>query len=66
MSVKPTTNCAVSNALLERVRKLHPEYAELPAVYLVDTALRLLVDQEEKEAEDRKARVAPPQVAPPQ
>jgi hypothetical protein len=53
------TKVNVSNALIADLRARHPEWSpKLPAVFVVDSALRLLKEYENKEKEEKAE--APP------
>jgi hypothetical protein len=39
----------VKTALIDQVRKLHMDYKEIPAVYIVDTAMRHFIEELKKE-----------------
>lgn len=53
------TKVNVSNALLADLRKRHPEWSpKLPAVFVVDSALRLLKEFEDK-TKEKEAEATP-------
>jgi hypothetical protein len=50
MTEETTIQIKVKYTLIDQVRKLHMDYKEIPAVYIVDTAMRHFIEELKKEA----------------
>jgi len=47
MNDEGTTQIKVKDSLITEIRKKHPEWKEIPAVYLIDQILRLFLETKE-------------------